>query len=264
MIHSGHLLTPARALHRVFLLALSASVTTARVATKPSVNLRFPPSSQCTRFLSTTIPRQRMVMKKPKITVRSLLDDSYVKNAAIPYTWIRLRDEETGSLSEPQLTTLVLSRLKKGYSLVMLSAPRPEDPKSPAEPICKIFDVKAEQAKVHEAEAEAKRLEKGTKTLELNWAIAPGDLGHKMKRMKEFLDKGYRVEMLLARKRGTRRATRGEAEALVEAVRESAESVTGTAEVKKAEGAVGDQLRMIWQGPKKKKEKAPAPLDTAE
>ncbi|KAI1262104.1 hypothetical protein F5Y18DRAFT_160238 [Xylariaceae sp. FL1019] len=251
MMHSAHLLTPARALHRVILLELGASITTARVSAKAAANLRFQPAAR-TRLFATTVPRHRIYMKKTKVTVRTFLDDSWIKNAAIPYPYVRIRDEEDGTLSEPQLTTLVLTRLKKGYSLVMITAPRPEDPKSHPEPICKIFNVAAEKAKIAEAHAEAKRLEKGTKTLELNWAIAPGDLGHKMKRMKEFLDKGYKVEIMLARKKGTRKATREEVQGLVETVRETAESVTGTTEVKQAEGTAGVQLKMIWQGPKKK------------
>ena len=51
----------------------------------------------------------------------------------------------------------------------------------------------------------ARRSIVATKTIELNWAIDGNDLGHRLQRIKDFLGKGNRVEVMMAPKRKGRK-----------------------------------------------------------
>lgn len=64
-----------------------------------------------------------------------------------------------------------------------------------------------------------KTKEKLMKQLELNWAIGPNDLQHKLDRMKQFLDEGRRVELTIAKRRRGRDATPDERRTLLAAIR---------------------------------------------
>lgn len=193
-----------------------------------------------------------------------------LRDYEIPYRWVQIVDGSGGPLSEPRQTATVLAELERGYSLVMVAPPAPAPPPAPGVPmiikppaaICRIVDTVAEAkaAKAAAAEAkemakEAKKLERQMKRLELNYAIAPHDLRHKVKRLHEFLGKGLRVEVLLARKRGSRKTTRPEEEQLVNSVREAALAVSGATEYKKMDGTVGAVVTMYFEGPPQKKKK---------
>ncbi|KAI1150777.1 hypothetical protein F4825DRAFT_389035 [Nemania diffusa] len=280
MRHTKYLLSPARALHRVLLLELAntASKSNGLSATSPlpfsSSALRShtsPPlpskgtqalgasTSPCrrTRAFSTTSPAAAPRM------LRNLRDKD------IPHPWVRIADSE-GTLGPPQSLTRALAALPPDHSLVMVAPPQDpsdRDPRLPARvlaappaAICRVVDVKAEAAAARAAEEAAKeaaqaakRTAQQTKTLELNWAIAAHDLAHKTRQMTRFLDKGMRVEILLARKRGSRQATRDEGDGLVRQVREAALAVEGTEEHKRMEGFVGGVLKMFFAGPKGKR-----------
>jgi len=140
----------------------------------------------------------------------------------------------------------------------MLAHPPPQDPSSAttvvqiSAAVCRVVDTSVEKEKA-KAEKETALSEKQaaaqTKQLELSWAIASNDLSHKIKRLQEFLDKGARVEVLLARKKGGRTATPEEAEALIERVKEVAASVAGTTEYKKSDGLPGTRMTLFFEGP---------------
>ncbi|KAI1130908.1 hypothetical protein F5Y10DRAFT_234632 [Nemania abortiva] len=288
MIHTKHLFTPARALHRVLLLEL-ANAASKSIGGISSSTLQFssscalrnytprspspsppkharaprvttPPSCRRLRAFSTTFPAaaQRVLLKRQK----------HLRNTDIPYRWVRIASSETGTLSPPQSLDSALSRLPPGHSLIMVApppanppAPAPGSPLtlSPSAAICKVVDDAAERAAEKAVEREARRAAQGTKTLELGWAIAAHDLGHKMTRLRAFLEKGLRVEVLLARKRGARKATAEESQELVRSIRAHALDVAGTTEFKKVDGFVGGVLKMFFEGPperrKEKKEK---------
>jgi translation initiation factor IF-3 len=86
------------------------------------------------------------------------------------------------------------------------------------------------------------------KTIELNWAIDANDLGHRIKRVTDFLAKGNRVEVVMAGKRKGRRATTEEARSLMTRVREAVEEVEGAKEWKPMEGAVLGQATLYFEG----------------
>jgi translation initiation factor IF-3 len=76
------------------------------------------------------------------------------------------------------------------------------------------------------------------KQIELNWAIAEGDLKHRLDAMQVFLEKGRRVEVLLAPKRKGRRATQQEATDILEKVRRRIRDLEGAKEWKSMSGEV--------------------------
>jgi translation initiation factor IF-3 len=122
---------------------------------------------------------------------------------------------------------------RKTQSLVVVAPGEPGVP-----PICKIMDKKAmrdaEKAKVKNARSSTVT----TKTIELNWAIDGNDLKHRLERMKEFLGKGWRVEILMAAKRKGRKASEEEGRELMERIKEAVGSVEGARETKPMEGKV--------------------------
>jgi len=89
---------------------------------------------------------------------------------------------------------------------------------------------------------------KTVKELQISWAITGNDLGHRMNKMKQFLAKGNRVEVMIAGKKGMRLVPKGEMETVVEGVRTAVEEA-GAKEWKKASGEVGKSMMMFFQGP---------------
>lgn len=67
------------------------------------------------------------------------------------------------------------------------------------------------------------------KKIELNWAIDGNDLGHRLKKAREFLEKGFKVEIAFASKRKGRKATLAEAESVLEKVMELVKNDEGRA-----------------------------------
>jgi len=174
-------------------------------------------------------------------------------NEEIPARRIQIVDPETDSLQPPVRLRDVLAKLDKNlFRLVCVTQPPTGDWEEEWIPVCKIEDKKA----AYEAEKEKKKVKQqkmaaeGTKTLELNWAIDANDLGHRMKRMQEFLGQGKKVEIILARKKGGRKATPDECEALLQKINEAAESVKGTKEIKKFEGKLAGTGNLTYEGPK--------------
>ena len=174
-------------------------------------------------------------------------------NEEIPARRIQIVDPETDSLQDPVRLRDVLNRLDKNlFRIVCVTQPPAGDWTEEWIPVCKIEDKKV----AYEAEKEKKKVKQqkmaaeGTKTLELNWAIDANDLGHRMKRMQEFLGQGKKVEIILARKKGGRRATPDECEALLQKINEAAEGVKGTKEIKKFEGKLAGTGNLTYEGPK--------------
>lgn len=127
----------------------------------------------------------------------------------------------------------------------MVDPGKPTDPES--YPICKILDRKA-QREAHRAKPKSKSPALTVKTLELNWAIDGNDLGHRLNKMKEFLEKGNKVEVILAGKRKGRKASLEEAENVLGRIRETIAGVEGARESKAVEGIVLAQVKLFAEG----------------
>jgi len=197
---------------------------------------------------------------------------------ALHHPYVHVADDD-GKISPPTLVSEILAGLdRQTQSLITVALPAPrlrsrweraplptEPPLTGAEevaaeraaptiPVCKII-LKAAARAAEKARTKKKGNPALTlKTLELNWAIDPHDLGHRLKRMREFLEKGYRVDVLLAGKRKKRKATPEEAEETLRKVRECVEEVEGAREWKSMEGKVGVQVMLYIEGKAKDKE----------
>lgn len=168
---------------------------------------------------------------------------------------IHLVDED-GKLSDPKQTFDVLDTMdRKTHTLITVAMPGTQDA-GPRIPVCKIMSKKD----LHESEKAQKKKKTNpsqtVKTLELNWAIDGNDLAHRLEKMKTFLAKGYRVDIVMAAKKRGRKATMEEAQSLIKAIRETAGSVEGTTEWKALDGVVGVQATAYFEG------KLQAPLQT--
>ncbi|KAI0398309.1 hypothetical protein F5Y17DRAFT_149481 [Xylariaceae sp. FL0594] len=266
MRHTTTLLSPARALHRVLLHELSSSstssssfsITTAAAATTTITNASSSSSLRTCRMTAKKTPpcniHIRTFAKRaeadaadaPRVIIirgggggagdkkKKKNDGSGVgaRNHEIPYTFVRLRLED-GTLSGPQRRDAVIDDLPAGHDLVMLAPPPPPSSKStpmaatiPAA-ICRIVDRKAKAEKQQQEEEEEAAGAPQTKCLEISWSIADNDLARKLQRLAQFLNKGFRVEVQLARKKGqgkkkTPAASADECAALVNRIRAAA------------------------------------------
>ncbi len=132
---------------------------------------------------------------------------------------------------------------RKNDSLVVVVPGEPGVP-----PICKIMNKQA-MREAEKAKAKANKNPAATvKTIELNWAIDGNDLGHRLGKMREFLGKGFKVEVLLAGKKKGRKATEEEAKNLLERLREAVRDVDGARELKPMEGKILTQAKFYAEG----------------
>lgn len=87
-----------------------------------------------------------------------------------------------------------------------------------------------------------------TKTIEMNWAIEKNDLGHRLEKMRGFLERGNKVEVILAGKKKGRKASVEEAEAVIVRIREFVAGVEGAKERVKMDGKVLGMAVLSFEG----------------
>ncbi|TVY32251.1 Translation initiation factor IF-3 [Lachnellula subtilissima] len=242
-----HFSSTATALHRVFIAPIELQPRLFRP-------IPFPPT------LSPQIQRRTYAALKPKPPVEK---SRLPINEEITAGFITVVGSD-GKLSGPQNTRSVLSGLdKKTHVLTMVNEGSEGMP-----PLCKILN----RAELYAAEKEKKKKKRDSakegkvKELEMNWEIDKGDERTKMKKLGEFLAKGWKVEYTISKKRRGRQAEGDECEALVKRLRETL-AEGGWKEYKPAEGKVGGVLVIYCEGKKSKsaveKEKGTrVPLDS--
>ncbi|KAI9830463.1 MAG: hypothetical protein M1826_004700 [Phylliscum demangeonii] len=110
--------------------------------------------------------------------------------------------------------------------------------------VCKIINKKEafDAAKARRRTQKAARLVQ--KEMELNWSIDAHDLAHRMGKLQEMLRKGMRLEILLAAKRRTRKASQAEADAVLLKVRQAVAEVEGAVDWKPQEGLFPKEVRI--------------------
>ena len=273
MSHARGLVTIAEALQQVFNVPVNASY-------RPSLcaGLRLPATYSRARHLSTTTPCS--VTFRPYVAqsdenrpfgAREVNPSKYGPKTDRPP-----RDEEirawrvhlrlpNGKLSEPKLLQDALAERakdEKGKYLQFVQELAAADPAG-GRPysIVGFFDKK----EVKEKELAAKKKMKGgatkEKSLELSWSIGENDLQHRMGRLKEFLEKGSRVEVVFGstRIRGwgmKRKITEEEGNELLKKIKQTALEVQGTKVYHELSGALLGQARITFQGPGKKEREA--------
>lgn len=188
------------------------------------------------------------------------------------YPFVHLVDE-AGKLSPPQRVSDILASLdRKSQSLHTVALPPPqlrsrwEQPAEPTPsedgsgrvtpeiPVCKIVNTQAVREAAKAMRKKPVNPSQTVKTLELNWAIDPHDLEHRLKRMRDFLAKGFRVDVVLIGKRKKRKASPEEAAETLRRVKDAMGEVEGAREWKPMEGKVGLQVAVYMEGKAQKVE----------
>lgn len=164
-----------------------------------------------------------------------------------------LVDSKTERLQPPVSKQGVLIRLDlKTHRLVEVA--RTESDGSDSIAICKIVEKKAasdaDRARkaANKQRAKVRALETTVKTIELNWAIDSNDLGHRLDKVKMFLQEGRRVDIVLAPKKRGRKALLPECQEVISRIRSSLKSINGAEEIKEMEGKIGGVAMFSYQG----------------
>jgi translation initiation factor IF-3 len=235
----------ASALHRVFVAPIEASQLQFSRRTATSTLSAFAPSSL---FKAPRLLIQRRTLVSSATAAKSRLPrDDEIKSYSVS-----LVDEE-GKLQDPRSTADILSSIdRKKFSLCIVVPGEPGVP-----PICKI-QSKERLREAEKARQKAERNSRGgtAKTIELSWVIDRHDLGHRMDKLKGFLEKGWKVEVVCAKKRKGKTATPEEAEALVARIRDVCGSVVGSREFKPMEGKLLETVTLHLEGKAVKENKA--------
>lgn len=123
-------------------------------------------------------------------------------------------------------------------------------------PVCKIENKAEATMRARELAAAQKEQKKiapaGVKVIELNWAIDGNDLGHRLKKLEEFLQGRRRVEIIIAPKKRGRKATKEECDALLKKVKDAVEKIQGAKELRPMEGKLGEVASLMLEGNREK------------
>ncbi|KAL8888960.1 MAG: hypothetical protein Q9215_003692 [Flavoplaca cf. flavocitrina] len=248
--HSPHLISASEALQRVFLPHLGLHTTRLRKPTPPPryqhLNLQY-----------------RNYGPRNRASIPAARDDGSGRDEGIRAPEIQIVGPNN-SLQPPRSLRESLATIDRSTHFIMqvgvkvhpryADAPEPDEGQRdtrPKIPVCKVIDKQAyRQAEIAKAKSK-KPTSIPTKEVELNWTIAPHDLEHRLKKMREFLNDGRRVEVVFGKKRRgwmqRKDVGEGKARGLVEMIREQAATVEGSKEWKAAEGEEGAELKMFFE-----------------
>ncbi|RMZ70424.1 translation initiation factor IF3 [Pyrenophora seminiperda CCB06] len=253
----SHISGTSRALYRVFIAPTLRSATSVPLLYAPA----FAPSPSAPTSLaaspSNLTPRTCIRTIKYTKTTRHALSDHYVMDTAIESYYINLVTETGEFHLEVPLDDALASFDRATHHLVEVSPGKVDefgrpDPAHP--PTCKIIS-KINLRAQHQVKLELMRKqEKGDalKIVEINWAIAQGDMGHRLEKIRKFLKQGKKVEVTLkaeGRKGSNKKATPEEAGAVLRAVRDVVAECKSTSEMK-SEGEVGGLMTLVFKGKK--------------
>lgn len=165
---------------------------------------------------------------------------------------------ETQRLSGPHILTDVLDERQKDekcrptqYLQQVAPADHEADPPR-YHPIVKLFDKKLEREREAERRKAGKEKKQQTKQLEVSWTIGDSDLGHRLGRLKEFLEKGWKVELLFGVKRKgwnqKRDPTSEEIVKVLEKIREAVKGIEGAKEWRDMQGKEGAEAVLFFDG----------------
>ncbi len=116
--------------------------------------------------------------------------------------------------------------------------------------VCKVM---SKQALRESEKARAKNMKQAAKSskvkeLELNWAIDEHDLQHRLDKLQGFLEKGHKVDVVLAGKRRGRQATLEECKIVLKKVRDRVLQTEGAREVREKEGEMPGPVMLHLEG----------------
>lgn len=123
-----------------------------------------------------------------------------------------------------------------------------------------MFDKKAVLEKESARRKAGKEKKLVTKQLECSWTMSDHDLGHRLGRLKEFLGKGWRVEVVFGAKRkgwADRRApTQDETKKILANIQAAVKEVEGAKELRAMQGKEGEEATLSFEGKAKKEEQS--------
>lgn len=204
--------------------------------------------------------RRTQPQSSTNVRLDNLIKKEYVVDDAITSRFVQLKqlNSDTGrtSLSEPIALREALREVNRQHE-VLRQIGKSDGTKPAIVEICSKEALAGELRKKEERAAETKKNARASKPkqVELNWAIGGHDLEIKMKQLSDFIEKGKKVEILLASRKRQRKATPEEAQALHKKIKDTIAEI-GAKEIKPMEGAVGAQAMMTVQKPKTKEQKA--------
>lgn len=115
-------------------------------------------------------------------------------------------------------------------------------------PVCKVVAkseyIASAKAKGKGKESKPKSTAVQIKQIELNWAIDPHDLQHRLDQLETFLSKGKRVSLILTKKKRKRRATPDEAQRVLAAIENKLFEI-GVTEVKPRRGKIMEHMEYV-------------------
>ena len=267
MRHFERFNSPADALRRVFLFASTApslKLTSLRptfVTSRRSYNHGPSPVNRSStgrmptafRSISQPDPKLNIANFGPKRKGDDKPEDERDENIKAFRVHIAQPDNTIG---EPiPLVDALNARLRdeKGRFTQYLRVVREPDARI-VYPLCRYYDKQLERDKELARKKSAKSTKTEQKQLEINWTVGDNDLGHRMGRLKEFLGKGWRVEVIIGstRKRGwggKRTDNQALAESLVAKIRNAALEVEGSKQRTEMKGKLGEEVSLSFEGP---------------
>lgn len=159
---------------------------------------------------------------------------------------------EDGRLTDPIPTYDVLQSRQRNEKGRLIQYLQEVAPMNAAEgrhfPVCRMFDKKLDGEK--RKTDKAKKMQ--TKQVEVNWQMSDNDLVHRLGKLKEFLEKGWRVEVLFGVKRkgwkGRKETSQEEARRILDKVRGAVGEVEGAKEWKAMQGKEGGEMMLSYVG----------------
>ncbi|KAH7068010.1 hypothetical protein BKA63DRAFT_520942 [Paraphoma chrysanthemicola] len=264
-----HFSGTSRALYRVFVAPNLRAKVSIPLLYLPAFTSPSSYPSQPPRLTSHTTIRTKTYKKD---TQRHALTDYYVLDNAIKSPRINLVDEAGNYKPDVPIQDALFQVNPKTHYLVQMTPGKVDEYGNPDPddlPTCRIVTKMAlreqHSRKLDTLRRQAKGQSAGPamKNLELNWAIAAGDLKHRLERLKEFLREGRKVEVLLGPKKRGKKATEQEANAVMAAVRDAVAECKGSSEVKQ-EGSVGGVMTITFEGKEAEDKKKKAEEKKAE
>lgn len=229
MRHLQSLLSPARALLRVLSQTTLAS-SNGQLPYHAISNVKQRTTSQIRHAFTMRNDSNYLITKS---TVDQFPDVN--RDYAIKARYVRMRQPD-GGLSQPESLRSAMSCVKQGTEHLVQISKVDEDGMA----ICRIMTItdllKQKKDKERLQKEHKKSIKQSVpKQIELNWAIGPNDLEHKLTQMKDFIKDGKKVEVVLASKKKQRRATPEEGQEVLRKVREKLAEADGR-EIKEMEG----------------------------
>lgn len=242
MKHCSRLLSSAQCL-------LAALTPTKTQITRQRL-LRRPTLSRCITVYRGANPANNFFKSRPAAVFYDRLSE-FTKDEEIDSTHVRIRGPEGEgghtTLSEPRTLSSLLSSIdREEQCILQLSKPGTTE-----YPVVQIAEKNVLRRQVRDKERHVKQQQKDSKDrkpkqIEMNWAIDGHDLEIKLKQLETFLEKGKKVEILLAAKRKGRKAELAEGMVLLKQIRARLAELDAK-ELKTMEGEVLRQATMIVQ-----------------